>query len=182
MDDNLLIDLENPELTDDQKTNTMNRFIEIQSYLNDSQKNQCKELFGILKDIEISTYHFMNREAIDLMFSTLTHIEDNVVEFDENDMQAFERQNRLFPPNQPGVISKNLQQLRAIATREGIPLYVVYINELLRLQIANYTFMRNNQGMGKKSKINHRKSKSSKSSKRSKRSKRNHKKSKRNKK
>jgi hypothetical protein len=175
MDDNLLIDLENPELTDDQKTNTMNRFIEIQSYLNDSQKNQCKELFRILKDIEISTYHFMNREAIDLMFSTLTHIEDNVVEFDENDMQAFERQNRLFPPNQPGVISKTLEQLRAIVTREGIPLYVVYINELLRLQIANYTIIRNNQGMGKKSK-------KSKKSKKTKKPKKNHRKSKRNKK
>ena len=175
MDDNLLIDLENPELTDDQKTNTMNRFIEIQSYLNDSQKNQCKELFRILKAIEISTYHFMNREAIDLMFSTLTHIEDNVVEFDENDMQAFERQNRLFPPNQPGVISKTLEQLRAIVTREGIPLYVVYINELLRLQIANYTIIRNNQGMGKKSK-------KSKKSKKTKKPKKNHRKSKRNKK
>ena len=50
---NLQIQLEDPNINNDDKQNIMNQIINLQGFLNDNQKTDCRELFGILKDMEL---------------------------------------------------------------------------------------------------------------------------------
>ena len=141
----LVLDLDNPDLTNDQKQNTMNAIIQLQPHLNDEQKARCIELFNILKDIELLRYNVMNRDALDMMFALLSYIEDGVIYFDEDYMRELENQNRLFPPNIPdNIIPNNVNGLLQNAENYDMTLNQAYINELLRLEIAKSTHERNN--------------------------------------
>ena len=48
---NLQIQLDNPNISNDNKQIIMNQIINLQDFLNDNQKGDCSELFGILKDM-----------------------------------------------------------------------------------------------------------------------------------
>ena len=75
---NLEIQLHDPNTNNDDKQIIMNQIINLQYFFNDNQKADCRELFDILKDIEINRYGAMNSDATDTMSAFLYHLETGV--------------------------------------------------------------------------------------------------------
>jgi len=81
--------LDNPDEANNEKINAMNTYIDNRTYLSNNEKKQCKKLFGILADIDISrngrigTLNHQGTDAPVVMIEILTDIENNGYEHHE---------------------------------------------------------------------------------------------------
>ena len=138
-------ELENPHPDPDtsaiNKQNIMNEIINLQDYLTNNQKASCRELFGILKDIEINRDGDMNREATDSMFAFLFHLE-NLLLIDDNSLRELMEAEQLFSP----VVANGfiLTDINAIVQENQATLSQAVLNETIRIEIGNNTYERNN--------------------------------------